>query len=165
MTTALNITRLTADDWQRYREIRLASLADAPYAFGSTLASALTLDEPAWRERAAGNVLLASTPAGHDVGIVSVWPHPERFEQGVLMQMWVDPAARRFGVGKVLVEAAVELARELGMTTLGLHVTVGNDRAAGLYEALGWAEDGEPEPLDPADPARGDVQWMVREIA
>lgn len=165
MAPALEITLLTADDWQRYREIRLASLADAPYAFGSTLASALTLDETAWRQRAANNVLLATTPSGHDVGIVSLWVHPERFEQGVLMQMWVDPAARGFGVGRRLVETAVERARALGITTLGLHVTEGNERAEGLYASMGWVRTGEVEPLDPVDPSRGNARQMTRELA
>lgn len=164
MGSALDFTLLTADDWRRYRDIRLASLADAPYAFGSTLASVLSLDEAGWRERAARNVLVASTPSGKDIGIISVWVHPAEFGQGALMQMWVDPAARGFGIGRALVEAAVDRARELGITTLGLHVTVGNDRATRLYESMGWAVTGKPEPLDPDDLSRGTVRLMIREI-
>ena len=45
------IERLGPDDWQEFREIRLRALADAPTAFGMTLADAEQQTEDAWRAR------------------------------------------------------------------------------------------------------------------
>ena len=64
----VTVSRLVADDWQAYREIRLAMLQESPAAFGSTHAEAAGLDEQLWRQRLSDNaVILArvgTSPAG-----------------------------------------------------------------------------------------------------
>jgi len=39
------------DDWKLWRELKLAALAEAPYAFGSQLADWAAAPEDRWRER------------------------------------------------------------------------------------------------------------------
>lgn len=45
------IHRTQPTDWQRIRAIRLRSLADAPYAFGTTLAEDEARPDIEWRAR------------------------------------------------------------------------------------------------------------------
>ena len=52
--TQLELVRLTPTAWREYREIRLAALAEAPFAFGSTLAEERRLRAADWRARLAG---------------------------------------------------------------------------------------------------------------
>ena len=50
----------------------------------------------------------------------------------------VLPEMRGRGVGKILMTAAAERARELGAEELGVMVIIGNDTALALYEAAGF---------------------------
>lgn len=49
----------------------------------------------------------------------------------------VDSAHRGEGIGRILYEKALEIARERGCYNVTLHVWEGNDEARGFYEHLG----------------------------
>lgn len=59
-----------------------------------------------------------------------------------IMQVVVDPRARRRGLGRALVLHAVRRARAAGAITATLEVRASNAAAIGLYTALGFAADG-----------------------
>jgi ribosomal-protein-alanine N-acetyltransferase len=50
----------------------------------------------------------------------------------------VEVGSRRLGVGRALVRACVDFAREEGLRAVGLHVSVANHAAIALYEAEGF---------------------------
>lgn len=138
------------DDWKTWRELRLDALADAPDAFGSTLADWRDAPESRWRERLGGpedrNVVayLDGTP----VGMVTATPAgPEVVE---LISMYVAPAARGHGVADDLITAVVDRARELGARTVRLDVRLTNARAAAVYRRHGFTPSAEPAE-DPAE--------------
>jgi ribosomal protein S18 acetylase RimI-like enzyme len=54
----------------------------------------------------------------------------------------VDPARRRQGVGRVLIDAAIAEARRRGARRLTLRVLGKNEPARRLYEAAGFAVEG-----------------------
>ena len=59
-----------------------------------------------------------------------------------LTKMLVHPGARRRGIGAALMEAAEDMARDLGRTLLVLDTVTGSD-ADRLYSRLGWIRVGE----------------------
>jgi ribosomal-protein-alanine N-acetyltransferase len=59
-----------------------------------------------------------------------------------VLTVGVDPAARRRGVGRALVLAAVDAGRQAGAETAFLEVAVDNGAAANLYARLGFREAG-----------------------
>jgi ribosomal protein S18 acetylase RimI-like enzyme len=59
----------------------------------------------------------------------------------VLNDLFVDPAARRGGVGRALLEAAHAFARSQGAVRVSLETAVDNATAQRLYEAVGYARD------------------------
>jgi GNAT superfamily N-acetyltransferase len=61
---------------------------------------------------------------------------------GELMAIYVDPAYMRTGVGRLLMIAARERLRRVGVMQASLWVLDGNVRARGFYERDGWRRDG-----------------------
>ncbi len=86
-------------------------------------------------EARSGGVLLG-------MNVVSEMPADHRFAGGPwITDICVDPAAQGRGVGRALLGHAIDRLTAAGQPILGLAVTVGNP-ARGLYEALGFVEQG-----------------------
>jgi RimJ/RimL family protein N-acetyltransferase len=56
--------------------------------------------------------------------------------------LMVAEGHRRHGVGRALMEAAEEWAREVGVRKLELHVFPYNEAAVALYESMGYEREG-----------------------
>lgn len=155
--------RLRPDEWERWRAFRLAMLAEAPYAFGTTFAEASAYTEETWRERTTrlatsdDNVLyvvedgegLAASAGGY-------------VEDGVpnVFSVWTRPDARGNGYAEACVTAVVEWAAGTDATEIRLWATDGNDTARRLYERLGFDRTGNVQPL-PSDPAKNESEWSL----
>jgi GNAT superfamily N-acetyltransferase len=156
------ITLLGPADWRLFRDIRLAALADAPNAFGSTLARERELSEADWRERlsrreqflAGVNGLSVGTAAGILGGV------PGSAE---LVSMWVDPGWRGLGLGRLLVQTVLEWAAGQGVSEVGLWMTDDNLAAERLYLRHGFEHTGERQPVLPEDATRLESR-MVRKL-
>jgi GNAT superfamily N-acetyltransferase len=61
---------------------------------------------------------------------------------GELLAMYVDPEYMGGGVGRLLISAARERLRRLGVMAASLRVLDGNVRARRFYERDGWRFDG-----------------------
>jgi ribosomal protein S18 acetylase RimI-like enzyme len=91
-------------------------------------------------------VLLAQTPAGGAVGFVQMYPTFASLRAArvfVLYDLFVATPARRHGVARRMMEAAVDEARAAGAAALTLQTARTNHAAQRLYEALGWQRDEE----------------------
>lgn len=162
----LELHTLVSDDWPIWRELRQAALAEASYAFGSTLAQWQGAGdrEDRWRARleipGAHNivVVLDGRPAGMASGVPV--EHPE--DSVELISMWVSPAARGRGVGDFLIREVARWAAERGAKSLRLSVMPDNKRAAALYERHGFVDTGVPG--DPLPDGRGNEQVMAKEL-
>ncbi|MDP4332775.1 bifunctional GNAT family N-acetyltransferase/class I SAM-dependent methyltransferase [Curtobacterium sp. A7_M15] len=162
MTIALR--RVTADDWETWRPVRLAALADAPGAFGSTLADWADAPEHRWRTRLSipGALdLLAHAEDDSVVGMAGGVPGsvPGTAE---LISMWVDPAARGRGVAAALIRAVATWAARTGAHTLELSVMPDNTGARRTYERCGFTAAGDAG--DPLPDGRHEIV-MRRDLA
>lgn len=95
-------------------------------------------DEPAFvaeLERPFAEVWLALAD-GELVGYAVAWFVGD---DGELLTLGTDPAARRRGVGRALVERVKRSARERGVRSVTLEVREPNLAARGLYEGCGFA--------------------------
>jgi ribosomal protein S18 acetylase RimI-like enzyme len=69
--TAFEIRRAVPEDWAALRRVRLAALAEAPYAFGSTLDGEIGCPEQFWRARIAASPQFIAWAGGEPVGIAA----------------------------------------------------------------------------------------------
>jgi len=153
----MEIRRVTADEWEALRGVRLRALADAPDAFGTTLEEARARPDSwwtDWAERSATNetqAMFLAWDGTQAVGIAGVFHHDDVWQ---VISMWVEPAWRGRGVGRALLDAAVAFTDG----EVRLSVTDGNDDARRLYERYGFVDTGETEPL------RSDPALTIREL-
>jgi ribosomal protein S18 acetylase RimI-like enzyme len=138
-----DLRRLTPDDAALYRDIRLEGLADSPDSFGSTLEAEVDRPLEAFAQRLADSYIVGMFSGAQLAGVAGfvVQPGPKHAHKGILWGMYVRPAYRGLGIGRMLVEAIIEHARER-VELLQLLVVSDNLPARRLYESLGFVEYG-----------------------
>ena len=156
---------LTPDDWRTWRRLRLAALAEAPYAFGSRLADWQGDGdrEERWRARLGipGSFNVIAVLDGEPAGLASGVPAGDSAAE--LISMWVSPVARGHGVGDHLVQAVARWAKGAGAGMLRLAVVPGNENAATLYLRNGFRLTGELGDLMPDGVSREHI--MAKDLA
>lgn len=160
------IRRITVDDVDTYREVRLRALQDSPSAFGSTYDAERARTPEQWAERVAlaasgtGRAIFLAFDDAVCVGLAGC-VEDDLGADRQLVSMWVAPSHRGTGVAQRLVDAVLAWAESCGASRVGLWVTRGNDRARRCYERAGFSATGDVQPL-PSDPAKEEIR-MLRE--
>lgn len=134
-----------------FKSVRLAALQDSPTAFESVYANELLIPDEKWIERACNwggsksRAFLANN-AGCYCGIAAGTVDPKDTSQAYLLSMWVAPAHRQRGVGRLLVNAVLDWASTTTATKIILDVTTNNHGAVTFYESLGFVKTGKTKP-------------------
>ena len=133
------VRRLTAEDADAYRALRLEGLSLHPEAFGASYAVDARRTLAEWRERLTERAIFGAFWAESLVGTAGLYR--DRAEKtrhkAVLVGVFVRDEARGDGLGRALVEAVIAEARGKAEQLLA---TVGadNEGARRLYEDLGF---------------------------
>lgn len=139
---SVSVRRLDADEGELLRRLRLAALGDSPAAFGQSLENASAQPEEEWaaaaRASSAGDrrAWFVAFDHGHPVGLVQGRRRPPH--DCLVFSMWVEPGTRRSGVGRALLHAIDDWARDWGAHKVVLWVIGGNDGALRFYERIGF---------------------------
>ena len=139
----IEVRRLMPADAARYREIRLASLKNSPEAFGSTFETESLKPLSSFAERLGFSAVFGAFHDGEIWGIAGFAFHEgiKEAHKGRLWGMYVRPDARKTGVGRRLVQAVIDFARQ-HVEILQLSVVSDNEPARRLYARLGFVEYG-----------------------
>jgi GNAT superfamily N-acetyltransferase len=120
-----------------------------------TFAQARRRTDDEWRQRLAADAdsvtLVEDGPNGRLIGMASGFYAPDT-RVAEVGGMFVDPAHRRAGVGKHLLEAVEAWARGLGATRIELEVNPELEAALRLYERCGYTRSGSTRAL-PSQPS------------
>ena len=149
----IELRPLEAAQPQILRDLWLRALADTPAAFGVSFAEMAEQPAAYWSDLARS---LAASDDQHEV-IASTQDRPCGLIHGSIDTgqrdvahigaVWVDPAARRHGIAKRLLQAIVSWAQACGVRRLELWVTVGNAAAIRHYTQAGFRATGQQRPL------------------
>jgi ribosomal protein S18 acetylase RimI-like enzyme len=146
----MTIERLAPLHAVHYRILMLEAYAAHPDAFTSSVAEREKLSLLWWQARLsegplAKQVVLGAFMDGVLVGVAGLTfdPGEKVRHKATLFGMYVHPNQRRRGLGRRLVQAAIEYARgRPGVKVIQLTVTEGNASAAALYESCGFLRFG-----------------------
>jgi ribosomal protein S18 acetylase RimI-like enzyme len=158
--------RLSPDDSDAYRRIRLEALGKAPDAYGSSYSVEAALPLAAFRERLANTVVLAAYRGAELVGMAGLMRGAGMKERhkARLWGMYVREDSRHLGIGKALVSALIEEAPQ-GIEQISLAVVEENRSAVALYQALGFQTYGVERRALKVEDRYFDEALMVRFLA
>jgi ribosomal protein S18 acetylase RimI-like enzyme len=162
-----SVRRIQPDEGPRYRDIRLRALAEAPSAFGSTVATESALTDADWAARATRSAggpdsafFVAENRGGEWVGMAGGFREHDPPDTIHLVSMWVAPDCRRTGLGVRLIDEVVGWARAGEARAVELWVTRDNDPAASLYRRIGFVPTADYQPL-PSDPCKEEERMRL----
>ena len=85
------------------------------------------------------NIFLVAEDAGEICGYIGMY---QALDEGEITNVAVSPEKRNAGIGWKLMQAALETAKEQGISRVVLEVRVSNASAIHLYEKCGFANCG-----------------------
>ncbi|MET0551659.1 MAG: GNAT family N-acetyltransferase [Vicinamibacteria bacterium] len=135
--------RAVSGDEPILRTLRLAALAEAPDAFGSTYDRELARTTADWQRWLAPGATLILEDGGTPRGLVAGVLDADDSRIAHLMAMWVHPELRGSGAADSLVAEHRAWARSAGARLLQVDVFVTNERARRLYERHGFRSTGQ----------------------
>ncbi|MCC0023903.1 MAG: GNAT family N-acetyltransferase [Hyphomicrobiaceae bacterium] len=161
----IHVRRLSADDAESYRALRIEALKDAPKAFRDVAAEAEVRPMVYWRELFGGTrTFFGAYDADKMVGQVNFMPETGQVvaHKGWLLGMYVSPLARGTGAGLALIETLLDYA--LTTPCRQVHLGVGDFNAAAirLYERAGFERYGTEPRGQIVDGQVIDEHLMVR---
>lgn len=139
---SMQIRDLTPADWPRVEAIYRAGIATGDATFES--------EPPTWEAFDAGKVAVPRLVAeidGDVVGWAAAAAVSDRCVYGGVVDhsVYVDPAARRRGVGLALLAAFVQRAEQAGLWTVQSNIFPENTGSLALHEAAGFRVVGRRE--------------------
>jgi L-amino acid N-acyltransferase YncA len=149
MSPSLTVRRIAADQGAVFRELRTASLREAPYAFGESLEDALLADATSFDATAARHACSDDATSfilyteGHPAGLIVACFEESASHRAFVNELWVAPAVRHLRGGELLVNTASEWLASQGAREIYAWVADSNRTAMRFHERLGFGPTGE----------------------
>jgi len=139
------ITKLPANRWQEYKQLRLESIQESPQSFLDTVVETEALPDLDW-QRKMENMFFAVTDDDRIVGMIGCYREDKSklHHIGNVVSFYVTPSFQGQGIGKALLNTVIAHAKSLnGLKKLQLGVITTQKAAQKLYETTGFQKVGE----------------------
>ncbi|MFK9090881.1 GNAT family N-acetyltransferase [Bacillus salipaludis] len=167
----MEIKLLNPLDAESYWALRLEALKQNPEAFLTSYEEALKRENPveecARNFTAAGNYTFGAFDNQELIGVVTLIQekHMKIQHRANIFAMYVTPKKQGLGVGKALLTAAINKAKDIEVIEkINLGVTASNQKAKQLYHKLGFKTFGMEEKALIVDGVYYDDEYMVLHI-
>lgn len=148
----MEFRQLVGKDASAYWELRLEALQNSPEAFGTSYEEAILRDNPIERVKDNFKVKENYTFGAFEqhtlIGVVTLLQEStlKMRHRANIFAMYISPKARGKGIGKALMEMAIEHAKESEeIQKINLSVVSSNKAAKNLYLQLGFKVFGTEE--------------------
>ncbi len=131
---------LSSDDWQQLRDIRMASFATDPQAFGGSFDEESKRQEPEWRKRLENPDRFYVAIQGEE-GILSIAgaiKEKDLVDTWVLVAVYTRVEHRGKGYSQQIVSFIIDEVRKRGAKILNLMVNTDQKEAVHVYEKMGF---------------------------
>ncbi|MEV6283283.1 GNAT family N-acetyltransferase [Kribbella sp. NPDC051770] len=139
---------MNGSDWRALRSLRLRALRASPESFFGDLSTEGNYSKQAWRDELSDHIWVIAKSRMRKIGLVKLNHEPAAADGMHLEALWVDPQRRRRRVGALLVQAAENIAAELGARELKLWIFVENEEAQAFYARQGYGTPIRRQPLE-----------------
>jgi L-amino acid N-acyltransferase YncA len=153
------IRDLRPTDWPEVASIYSAGIATGNATFEPVV--------PSWEEWDAGHLpaqRFVAVESGRVIGWIALTPYSDRccYEGVADLSIYVDPEARGRGIGRALLEHAVDQADQAGIWTLQAGVFPENEASLALHARCGFRVVGRRERIGSLDGVWRDVILLER---
>jgi ribosomal protein S18 acetylase RimI-like enzyme len=165
MNTSFQVRRIEASDAEVLRQIRIASLTEAPYAFGARLEDVLAQAPDSFKEAALRHSISDTSTSfllldeSSVVGIIGAFVEPTDAQRAFICAFWVAPQHRGTGGSRMLVDSAVEWLEKRRASGIFAWVSDTNSRAQAFYRKVGFVATREVQAL-PSAPSQSETLWI-----
>ena len=143
----IHVELLSAEQWVRAKELRIASLRDSAHAFGGNLETESALNESEWRANFEKFNYIVASVDGVDSAMMTIENLTGDFGATAWVGgCWSSPEYRGVGLLRAMMKFVDEYAQDKGWQRQGLGVWEDNYPAIAAYEKLGFVAMGEPKP-------------------
>ncbi len=170
---SIELRRLTMDDLDAYRDLRLDGLQRHPVAFGSDYADEVDQPLEHWRERveryvgSSSSCLMVAAAGAELIGMAGIYRMSGRklAHNATLVSVYLRPAWRGLGLMDRLIASCLDWAQDVGVVMVRLNVATTNTAAIRCYVRAGFAVHGlEPAVIYHADQYHDEL-LMFRRLA
>lgn len=133
----MKIRRANLEQWHDLKNLRIASIEEAPEAFELTLEQARKVSDRHWQALASGDDEVHFFIAHQNEELAGIVGGMSGLCYE-LVALWVAPNFRECSVASALVKTVINHAIELEHSAISLKVSKDNIAACKLYEKLGF---------------------------
>ncbi len=151
---SITISKLTLDEWSKYKELRLEALKYEPYSFASSYDDNLKSSDEKWKEQLKrshegnGSVMFFAKDGEKLIGMLGAfWDDKEKTKHiANIFGVYVNSAYRGKGIGSQLMDAILKYLNDIPqIEKIKLGVVTKQIPALKMYEKYGFVQVGKHE--------------------